>query len=178
MTIPLRLGNRAAAQPVRGAILRKHFLPEAEPPKSKGHLELSTAEFAFRIFAAFRAHPHINNVLTHISRAKWAEVEQSLNRILDLSTTGDGLSPLEENIIELMVGERGITGKILKPYFQAALHGLLEPSRAERLIRHVNALYLELECKLQHPPPAPPQSETSNQSETSEQSGHAGSEPQ
>ena len=83
--------------------------------------EASTAELAFRIFAAFRAHPHINNVLTHISRAKWAEVEKSLNRILDLATTSDGLSPLEENIIELMVGERGITGKILKPYFHGRL---------------------------------------------------------
>lgn len=41
-----------------------------------------------------------------------------------------------------MVGERGITGRILKPYFLAALHGILKPSHAERLIRHINALYL------------------------------------
>lgn len=31
----------------------------------------SAAELAFRIYAVFRAHPHICNVLTHISRAKW-----------------------------------------------------------------------------------------------------------
>jgi hypothetical protein len=111
-----------------------------------------TAELAFRIFAAFRAHPHINNVLTHISRAKWAELEKSLNRILDLATTSDGLSSLEKNIIELMVGERGITGKVLKPYFLATLHRILEPSHAQRLIRHVDTLYLELEWKAQHPP--------------------------
>ncbi len=172
MTIPLRLKNRADMQSVGAAILGEYLPPAAEPAQSKDFLELSTAELAFRIFAAFRAHPHINNVLTHISRAKWVEMEKSLNRILDLSTTGDDLSPLEENITELMVGERGITGKILKPYFLAALHRMIEPSRAERLIRHINALYLELEWKVQHPSPAP------LPSEPSEEAGHVRSEPQ
>lgn len=170
MTIPVRLENRAEAQLVRGATFREYLRLEAQPSGSESP-ELSTAELAFRIFAAFRAHPHINNALTHISRARWIEVEKSLNRILDLSTTGDGLSPLEENIIDLMVGERGATGRILKPYFHAALHRILESSRAERLIRHVNALYLELEWKVQHPPPAPPPNEPS------EESGHARGEP-
>ena len=142
MTIPLRLETRM--QPARDPILEEYLLGDSELPEA--------AELAFRIFAAFRAHPHINNVLTHISRAKWAEVEKSLGRILDLATTSDGLSPLEENIIELMVGERGITGKILKPYFLAALHRILRPSHAQRLIRHIDALYLELEWKALHPP--------------------------
>ena len=107
MTIPLRLESRAEAQPARGTILQEYLLGDSKLPEM--------AELAFRIFAAFRAHPHVNNVLTHISRAKWAEVEKSLNHILDLATISDDLSPLEENIVELMVGERGITGKILKP---------------------------------------------------------------
>ena len=77
--------------------------------------------------------------------------------------TSDGLSPLEENIIELMAGKRGITGKILKPYLQAALQSILEPSLAERLIRHINALYLELEWKVQHPAPPSPSSESSQE---------------
>lgn len=165
MTIPVRLKNPAEAQLVRGVTLREYLLPQAQASESGSRPELSTAELAFRIFAAFRAHPHINNVLTHISRAKWVEVEQSLTRILDLSTTSDGLSPLEENILDLMAGERGITGKILKPYFAAALHRILEPERAGRLIRHVNALYLELEWKVQHPPPAPLPSEPSEESD-------------
>ncbi len=158
MTIPLQMDDWAEAEPARGAILREFMLPAAES-RSKDRLELSTAELAFRIFAAFRAHPHINNVLTHISRAKWREVEQALNRVFDLSMTSDGLSPLEENMVELMVGERGITGKILKPYFQVALRRMLEPSGAERLIRHITAVYLELEWKVQHPTPAPLRSE-------------------
>lgn len=144
MTIPLRLETRAGVRPDRGTILQERLLGDSEFPE--------TAELAFRIFAAFRAHPHINNVLTHISRAKWAEVEQSLSHILDLATNSDGLSPLEENIIELMVGERGITGKILKPYFLATLRRILEPGRVQRLVRHIDVLYLELEWKQQHPP--------------------------
>jgi hypothetical protein len=163
MTIPFRLGDRAEVQPARGPIFQEYLLPDAEIPESECRLELPTAELAFRIFAAFRAHPHINNVLTHISRAKWTEVEESLNRILDFATTSDGLSLLEENIIELMVGERGITGKILKPYFLTALRRIVGPSRAERLTRHVNTLYLELEWKVQHPSPAPLLSESSKE---------------
>ncbi len=162
MTIPLRLGNRSGVEAAT-ALPRKYLPPMAEPTTPKARLELSTAELGFRIFAVLRAHPHINNVLTHISRAKWVEVERALNRILDPSTISDGLSPLEENIIDLLVGERGITGKILKPYFQAALHRIVEPSRAERLIRHVNALYLELEWKVQHPPPPPSAASESTQ---------------
>ena len=155
MTIPLQMDDWAEAEAAGGTVVRECLLPAAEL-KSKGRLDLSRAELAFRIFATFRSHPHINNVLTHISRAKWGEVEQSLNHILDPSTTSDGLSPLEENILELMVGERGITGRILKPYFQSALHRLLEPGSAERLIRNINTLYLELEWKVKHPAPSAP----------------------
>jgi hypothetical protein len=144
MTIPLRLEIRAEAQPVRDPILQDCLPGDLDFPE--------TAELAFRVFAAFRAHPHVNNVLTHISRAKWAEVEKSLNHILDLATTSGGLSPLEENIVELMVGERGITGRILKPYFLATLQRILEADHAQRLIRHIDVLYLELDWKARHPP--------------------------
>jgi hypothetical protein len=170
MTIPLRSGNPVGVQPVRDAVLRDYLLPMTEAPNVRP--EFSTSEIAFRIFAALRAHPHISNVLTHISRANWIEVERSLNRILDMSTTSDGLSSLEENIIDLMVGERGVTGRILKPYFQAALHRLVEPSRAERLIRHVNALYLELEWKVQH------SAHAQLRSEPLEEQGHVRAGPQ
>ena len=166
MTIPLRLEVRSEGQLAQDT-LHEYSLP-TEPVKDR--LEFSTAQLAFRILAAFRAHPHISTVLTHISRAKWTEVEHALNRILDPSTTTDGLSPLEENIIDLIVGERGVTGKILKPYFQAALHKIVGADHAQRLIRHVNALYLELEWKVQHPPPPPPTSAN----EPSQEAGHAG----
>ena len=171
MTIPLRLGSQAAAQSAFGTVFHPYLLPRTEVAESESRPEPSTAELAFRTLAVFRAHPHINNVLTHISRARWVELEQSLNRILDLSTTSDDLSPLEENIVELMAGERGITGNILKPYFHAVLHRLLEPGHAERLIRHVAALYLELEWKVQHPPAAP------HRNEPAKEPCHVGGEP-
>lgn len=115
---------------------------------------LSIGELAFRVRVAFRVHPHLSNVLTHISGASWAKVERSLNAIFDLATTSDSLSPLEQNIIDLMSADRGITGRIMKPYFHAVLRRLLEPDRAERLIRHIDTLFLELEWKAQHPAPA------------------------
>jgi len=113
--------------------------------------KLSTDELAFRTLALFRAHPHINNVLTHISRADWAMIERSLASILDPSTTSGTLSPLEQNIIDLMCADRGISGRILKPYFHALLHRFLEPRQAERIIRHVELLFLEIEWKAQQP---------------------------
>ena len=154
MNVPLRTRDRAQVQPARGLAFQEYWMPDAEIPESEGRAELTTAELAFRIAAAFRAHPHINNVLTHISRAKWADVEKSLNRILDVATTGDDLSSLDENIIELMV---------LKPYLLAGLRRIVGPTHAERLTRHVSALYLELEWKMQHPSPAPPQSTPSKE---------------
>jgi hypothetical protein len=119
-------------------------------------LQLSTPEFAFRVFAAFRAHPHINNVLTHVSRADWAGVERALNAILDPATTSERLSPLAQNLVELMCAERGVTGRIMKPYFHGVLNRLIEPDRAERLIVHIEVLSLEVEWQAQRPTPAAP----------------------
>ncbi len=121
---------------------------------------LSTAELAFTVYASFRTHPHINNVLTHISRADSARLEQALRSILDLTTPSDALSPLERNIVDLMCADRGTTGKILKPYFHRVLRRVLGPDRAVRIIRHVDFLFLELEWQALYPPPKPAASET------------------
>ena len=72
MAVPLQMDDWAEAEAARGAVLCEYMRP-AGKAKSKDRLELSTVELAFRIFAALRAHPHINNVLTHISRAQWSE---------------------------------------------------------------------------------------------------------
>jgi hypothetical protein len=126
-------------------------------PATVGSLEmrprpqLSTAELAYRIFASFRAHPHINNVLTHIARANWILVEHALNTILDPTTTSGGLSPLAQNIIDLMCAERGITGKILKPHFHVALYGLLGPNDAKLLIHHIEALFSRAKMERRSP---------------------------
>jgi hypothetical protein len=114
--------------------------------------ELSTADLAFRVFAAFRAHPHISNVLTNISLSNWTRVEDALRAILDPATTSDRLSPLAHNILDLMCAERGITGRILKPYFHAVLHRLLDQSSAARLIGQAETLLAQLERTAECPP--------------------------
>jgi uncharacterized protein (DUF2249 family) len=140
-----------------GAIFPCEFPPETPEPHSvAARPELSIGELAFRVRVAFRVHPHLSNVLTHISGASWAKVEQSLNVIFDLATTSGSLSSLDQNIIDLMSADLGITGRIMKPYFHAVLRRVLEPDHAQRLIRHIDALSLELEWKAQHPTPAAP----------------------
>ena len=140
-----------------GAVLPREFPPEAPEARAvAARPELSIAELAFRVRVAFRVHPHLSNVLTHISGANWANVEQSLNAIFDVATKSGSLSPLEQNIVDLMCADRGITGRIMKPYFHAVLRGVLAPDRAERLIRHIDTLFLQLEWKAQHPAPAAP----------------------
>lgn len=152
MSVSAQFEARALARTARGTKLRARRGPRtANVSNSNLRPKLSTAELAFRIYAAFRAHPHICNVLTHISRAKWSEVERSISSILDPATTSDELSPLGKNIVDLMVAERGITGRILKPYFHAVLHRLIDPPQPERLIRHIESLFRDLERKAEHP---------------------------
>lgn len=149
MTIHMEMqtGSRSAHSP---ALCQTLPSPPSMDRSLATPARLSTAELAFRIFAVFRGHPHISNVLTHISRSNWTQVERELNIILNPTTTG-GLSSLARNIVDLMCAERGMTGKILKPYFHAALQRLLGPDEAEQLIRHVEALFLEIEWKADHP---------------------------
>ena len=152
-----RLDCQTELRPAPGAIPPCEFLPETLRLRgNEVRPEFPIGELAFRVLVAFRVHPHLSNVLTHISGASWARVERSLNSIFDLATTSGSLSPLEQNIIDLMCADRGITGRIMKPYLQAVLRRVLEPDQAERLIRHINALFLELEWKAQQPGGATP----------------------
>ncbi len=102
-------------------------------------------KLAFRMVAAFRAHSHVNNVLTHISRGNWVAVEQSLRRIFDPVTTGAILSPLEQNLVDLMHAERGVTGRVLKPFFRDRLGQFLEAEQVEKVCAHVEGLYAQLQ---------------------------------
>jgi hypothetical protein len=152
MTVLVRPKILAEGRQTYGPLAGQGLSPRATVHgRPKMSSQLSSAELAFRIFAAFRAHPHVSNVLTHISRANWTQVESALNAILDPATASDGLSSLARNIVELMCAERGITGKILKPYFQSTVLRLLERARAERLIRHVEGLFLDLEREAEPP---------------------------
>jgi hypothetical protein len=147
MTMLARLERPAALEDAAGIIFdRKPGMAGRAPSEARPRLELSVGELAFRMVAAFRAHPHINNVLTHISRANWPGIEQSLRRILDPATTRESLSPLEQNVLELMCASRGVTGRILRPYFHALLYRNLDRDQADAIIGQARRLYGEAAC--------------------------------
>src|SRR5664279_2421391 len=107
--------------------------------------EISVGDFAFLVVAAFRRQPHISNVLTHISGASWERVEQALRAILDPLAASRDLPPLARNIVDLMCADRGVTGRIMKPYFRDFLGKILSPCLAALLTDHVSFLFLEFE---------------------------------
>lgn len=126
------------------------------PPESDGQIqgqqrppEVTLDGLVFFVAAAFRGHPHINNVLTHISGANRDRVEQALRVILDSRAGSHDLSPLARNIVDLMCADRGVTGRILKPFYRALLMTFLGDRVASRLIAHVTCLFLEYEVAAQ-----------------------------
>lgn len=102
-------------------------------------------QLAFACIGAFRDHSHLSNVLTHISRGNWREVEQALRSIFDSTVESRDLSPLARNLVELMCADRGVTGRIMKPYFRNLLASELQPAQARRLSARVTTRFLELE---------------------------------
>lgn len=114
-----------------------------QPAKRQGSVEIGLDDLVFRVAAAFRGHPHLNNVLTHISGANWSAVEKALYGIFDRRAESHSLSPLARNIVDLMCANRGVTGRILKPFYRERLVTLLGKREASRLIAHVTCLFLE-----------------------------------
>jgi len=97
--------------------------------------------------AIFRAHQHLNNVLTHICGARWERIAEALRIICNPLATPNDLSPLAQNIIELMCAERGVTGRILKPFFHALLGRILPAKTAAYLRAHIWQLFREMEAR-------------------------------
>lgn len=100
---------------------------------------------AFTVVAFFRSHPHISNILTHISGANWSKVELSVRAILAPRAKASELSALDRNLIELLWAERGITGRILKPYFEQLIEAMLGRNEAGALLAHLDLLLRELD---------------------------------
>lgn len=91
---------------------------------------------------AFRFHGHVGNVLTHISRANWERVEQALTTILSPYAKNERrLSPLEDNIAELLCADRGVSGRLARRYFEALLDAKLPADRAKLITEAVEARY-------------------------------------
>jgi hypothetical protein len=119
---------------------------ERQSVKQQDCADVNLDDLVFRVAAAFRGHPHLNNVLTHISGANWNAVEKALHVILDPREGSHDLSPLARNIVDLMCADRGVTGRILKPFYRERLVTLLGDRVASRLIAHVTSLFLESEA--------------------------------
>lgn len=105
-------------------------------------LQLDFDDLVRTTVIAFRYHPHINNVMTHICRAQWERIEQALYVIFNPVVRHEDLSPLAVNIVELLDAERGTTGRILKPYF----HSVLAKRHSQELVTclslHIADLYM------------------------------------
>lgn len=122
--------------------------------------EISRDELVQIVEAAFRRHPHVGNVLTHVSGARWDRVAGALDVIFDPSTKRGELSPIAVNLVELLSAEGGPTGRILKPFFSGLLKRLLSSGAATRLLAHVEDLLPETErCNPVDPPPEAAKSE-------------------
>lgn len=97
-------------------------------------------DLAFSLVAMLHRHPHLSSVLTHISRSNWPRIEHTLRVILDPATQPRDLTPLARNMLDLMVAERGVTGRIFRPYLRALLVALVGPNKAETVLSHIHRL--------------------------------------
>jgi len=102
-----------------------------------GASAVDPSALALRLAVAFRRHPHVGNVVTHICGGQWERVEQALRRIFDPTSDPDDLSSLAHNLVELMWTERGVTGRILKPYVRELFAGILPHLSGERLLNRL-----------------------------------------
>lgn len=144
------LPARPASAPRAGKSRRRRNRPAAARSQGEANVQaqvdIDLDALVFRVVAAFRSHPHVSNVLTHISRADWRAVEQAVRAILDPCSLARDLSPLACNIVDLMCADRGVTGRILKPYYRELLGIMLGERGAARFIAHVGCLYVDCEA--------------------------------
>ncbi|MGB3445899.1 MAG: hypothetical protein WBA48_04290 [Xanthobacteraceae bacterium] len=115
--------------------------PSVAPAVTAGAFDMPAVDdLAFSLVAALHRHPHLSNVLTHISRSNWPRIEHALRVILDPATQRRDLTPLARNMLDLMVAERGDTGRIFKPYFRALLTALAGPNKTEAILSRIHRL--------------------------------------
>jgi hypothetical protein len=97
-------------------------------------------DLSFALVALLRAEGHLCNVLTHIASGDWRAVEQAIVAILSPRTSSKKLSDLARNILELACDNRGVTGRIMGPFFFDAIlriAGKAEGKRLEKKLRRL-----------------------------------------
>lgn len=143
------LAGRRSAAPAGGCLDLAGRPPYRStiPSGHRDRLEFALGDLVETLVAVLRRHPHIGNVINHICGGRWGEINHALRTILDPHSTYDEMSPLAEDILELLWAERGTTGRILKPYFRSLLDKLLPANMALRLCARVSSLSLEMESR-------------------------------
>lgn len=134
------LGTKGAIVSGQAAVLVDGFQEAKRLPEDGRVAEMPVSALAAIVVARFRAHGHICNVMTHISGARWDRIEEAIGVILDPRARKRQMTPLAENIVDLLCAERGVTGRIVKPYFEGLLARVLPCDVADRLCAHVACL--------------------------------------
>ena len=94
-------------------------------------------DLSFALVALLRADGH---VLTHIVSGDWRVVEQAIIAMLSPRASSKKLSNMASDILELACDNRGITGRIMGPFFFnaiARIAGRPAGKRLEKRIRHL-----------------------------------------
>jgi hypothetical protein len=127
------------------------------PPAKSATVDVGN--LAFTLVALLRADGHLCNVLTHISSGDWRGVERALVAILTPRTPAGRLSKVARNILELLCDDRGVTGRIMRPFFLdaiARIAGRPERKRLENKIARLRCrMSLDDRARSAHPQRAP-----------------------
>lgn len=101
---------------------------------------------------ALRWHPHLGNVLTHVSSRNWGRVEESFAIFFDPAADATSLTPLSKNILELICDNAGTTGRIMQPFLLAFLARNLKGEDSTRIQERIWSLRDSLPDHADAPP--------------------------
>lgn len=110
---------------------------------------VSAEDLSFTLVALLRADGHLCNVLTHISSGDWRSIEQAIVGILNSRTSSKKLSPVARNILELICDNRGVTGRIMRPFFFNAIARVAGKSEMKRLQSKIRRLRIRISLDTQ-----------------------------
>ena len=110
-------------------------------------------DLSFALVALLRADGH---VLTHIVSGDWRVVEQAIVAMLSPRASSKKLSNMASDILELACDNRGITGRIMGPFFFNAIVRIAGRPAGRRLVKKIRRLRRRMSLEGQvHPVPHP-----------------------
>lgn len=98
---------------------------------------IAVDDLSFTLVALLRAEGHLCNVLTHVSSGDWRAVEQAIVAILSPRASSKKLCNVARNILELACDNRGVTGRIMGPFFFNAIVRIAGKADGKRLQKKI-----------------------------------------